>query len=149
VSQLVLAHILTESQLEEYANQVSEGDDGFPNDELELSPAFDFNAPPMIALGVMLQDDVSTSIPTFEYVHSLRENEIPVLLAFHLWDRVQTVARLEDLAADPGKLGAFYEEFFSETWDEAPAAMLQACRFVRAGVERLDETNCWFLLFIS
>jgi hypothetical protein len=61
VSQLVLAHILTESQLEEYAKEVADGDAGFPKDELEVSPAFAFNAPPMIALGVMLQDDVSGS----------------------------------------------------------------------------------------
>ena len=59
MSQLILAHILCESQLGDYANEVSKGHDGFPDDELEVFPAFNFNAPPMIALGVMLQDDAS------------------------------------------------------------------------------------------
>ena len=149
MSQIVLAHILSESQLEVYSQEVSAGNDGFPDDEHEVSPAFDFNAPPMIALGVMLQDDVSASVPGFEYVQSLRENEIPLLLGFHLWDRAQILARLEDLACDPAGLAAFYEEFFSETWDDAAAAMLEACQFLRVGLERLDETNCWFLLFVS
>jgi hypothetical protein len=149
VSQIVLTYVLSESQLEEYANRISKGDDGFPDDELEVIPGFNFNAPPMIALGVMLQDDVSTSVTSFESVQRLRENEIPLLLAFHLWDRVQIVARLEEFASDPATLGAFYEEFFSETWDDAPAAMLEACRFVQSGVEALDETACWFLLFVS
>jgi hypothetical protein len=56
VSQLVLAHILTESQLEEYANQISEGDDGFPNEATEVQPFFEFDAPVMVALEVMLEE---------------------------------------------------------------------------------------------
>jgi hypothetical protein len=149
MSQIVLTYILTESQLEEYTQEVSEGNDGFPNDDLEVVPAFNFNAPPMIALGVMLENHVSKSVPSFEHVLALREREMPVLLAFHFWDQARVAAVLGGLAADSTKLGGFYESFFSESWDEAGAAMLEAIRFVQSGLERLDETNCWFLLFIS
>ena len=98
---------------------------------------------------MMFQDDVSLSVPNFEWVQSLRENEVPLLLAFHLWDRVEIVARLEALVADSGQLGAFYESFFAETWDGAPAAMLEACRFLQAGLARLTEDQSWLLIFVS
>jgi hypothetical protein len=149
VSQIVLTYVVSKSQLEEYANRVLEGDDGFPDDEFEFSAGFDCEAKAMIGLGTMLQDQVSVSAPKFECVERLREHEIPLLLAFHVWDKTSIVAALEGLESDPLRLGRFYEELFSESWDGAGAAMLEACRFVRAGVERLDETHCWFLLFVS
>jgi hypothetical protein len=149
VSQIVLPYILTESQLEAYAIQVSEGDDGYPDDDLEFSAGFDCETRSMIALGTILQDKVSVSAPKFECVERLREHEIALLLAFHFWDKLPILARLEGLTSDPVYLGQSYEELFAETSSDAPAAMLEAIRFVRAGVERLDETNCWFLLFIS
>jgi hypothetical protein len=151
VSQIVLAYILTESQLKEYAKAVSEGNDGFPNDELEFLPAFGFNAPPMIALHMMLEDafDNADVGSMSDHEDTLREHGVPLLLALHVEDRGGILPIFEKMASDPIHLGQFYEEFFSETWDEAPAAMLEACRFVQSGLERLDETNCWFLLFVS
>jgi hypothetical protein len=97
----------------------------------------------------MFQDHVSSSVPNFECVQSLRESQIPLLLASHVWDRLRIVTTLEGLANDPVRLGAFYEEFFSESWDEAGTAMLEACKFVQSGLERLSSDRCWLLIFVS
>ncbi len=151
MSQLVLAHILSESQLEEYTKEVSEGHDDFPDHELEFLPAFRFNAPPMIALQVMLEGafDNADVGSMSDHEDTLHEHEVPLLLSFHIEDREDILPILERLAAVPVALAGFYEEFYAKQWDEAGTAMLEACRFVRSGLERLTTDRCWLLVFVS
>jgi hypothetical protein len=150
MSQLVLAHILSESQLEEYANNVLNGDDGFPIEATELQPFFEFDAPVMVALEVMLEEHFDDGLGLFsDHVHSVREAGVPLLLAFHVIDRERVGPVLERLTADPVALGSFYEEFYAEEWSGAETAMLEACKFVRSGLERLSVDRCWLLIFVS
>jgi hypothetical protein len=150
MSQLVLAHILSESQLEEYASNVLDGDDGFPIEATELQPFFEFDAPVMVALEVMLEEHFADGLGLFsDHVQGVREAGVPLLLAFHVSDRERVVPVLERLITDPVALASFYEAFYAEAWAEAGAAMLEACRFVRAGLERLSLDRCWLLIFVS
>jgi hypothetical protein len=150
MSQIVLAHILSKSQLEEYASNVLDGDDGFPDETTELQPFFGFDAPVMVALEVMLEEHFDDGLGLFsDHVQSVREASVPLLLAFHVTDRERVVPILEQLAADPDALTHFYEEFFAEEWVEAGTAMLEACRFVQSGLERLSSDRCWLLIFVS
>jgi hypothetical protein len=150
MSQLVLAHVLSEPELEEYASQVLDGDDGFPNEATELQPFFGFDAPVMVALEVMLEKQLDGDLGLFsDQVQSVRQAGVALLLAFHVSDRERLVGLLEELLADPDQLGMFYEEFYAEQWSDAASAMLEACRFVRSGLEQLDEDRCWLLIFVS
>jgi hypothetical protein len=154
MSQLVLAHILSESQLMQYAKLVAADDDlPFPNEASELQSFFEFDATPMVCLEVMLEevfeDSVSELALFSEQVQAVREKGVPLLFAFHHSDRVRIDLALEQLAAHPDQLGAFYEEFYEEEWDDASRAMLEACRFLQGGLERLTLENCWLLVFVS
>ena len=150
MSQLVLAHILSEPQLEEYANSILDSDDGFPDESTEVQPFFAFDAPTMVALEVVLEEQFDDDLGSFsDHVQSVREAGVPLLLAFHVADRERVVSVLEQLMADPKTLGSFYEEFYAEEWDEAATAMLEACKFVSACLERLTVDRCWLLVFVS
>jgi hypothetical protein len=151
VSQLVLAHILRESQLEEYASGVSDGEDGFPDESTEVQPFFAFDAPTMVAFSVMLEEAFEDDdLGSFsQHVQNVREAGVALLLAFHVADRDRIVSILDGLAASPEVLASFYEAFYAEEWSKARTAMLGACAFVKSGLERLNENKCWFLLFVS
>jgi hypothetical protein len=159
MSQLVLAHILSESQLRQYAKLVAADDDlPFPNEASELQSFFEFDATPMVCLEVMLEEvfEGSASERTLfpgqiqsGQVQAIRQEQVPLLFAFHHSDRVRIDLALEQLAAHPDQLGAFYEEFYEEEWDDASRAMLEACRFLQGGLERLTLEDCWLLVFVS
>jgi hypothetical protein len=150
VSQLVLAHILRESQLEEYASRVSDDDDAFPDEATEVQPFFRFDAPTMVALEVMLEEHFEDGLAVFtDHVQVIREAAIPLLLAFHVSDRQRILGTLETLMANPAGLETFFSAFYGEVWIEAETAMLEACKFVRSGLERLTADRCWLLIFVS
>jgi hypothetical protein len=151
MSQLVLAHIFTEAQLEQYTKAaLLEDDIDSPDDSTEITPFFEYNATPMMCLAVLLEDALE-GLEVPESVQKLRELEepIPVLFAFHFSSRASILAALEHLKTGPDALGVYYEKFYEQSWDEATQAMLSACGFLLDGLERLSSEECWLLVFVA
>jgi hypothetical protein len=112
MSQIVLTHVMTQQQLEQYAASPRE-DAPFPEENTEVQPYFALNAPPMICLGEMLEEhlpELDTDARS-DHVRTVRDYEIPLLFAWHHDDARQITAALERLEANPEALGAFYEAF--------------------------------------
>jgi hypothetical protein len=150
MSQIVLTHVMTQQQLEQYAASPRE-DAPFPEENTEVQPYFALNAPPMICLGEMLEEhlpELDTDARS-DHVRTVRDYEIPLLFAWHHDDARQITAALERLEANPEALGAFYEAFYEENWSEAAEAMLEASRFLRGSLERLTTERCWLLVFVA
>jgi hypothetical protein len=147
MSQIVLTHVMTQQQLEDYtASVLREGDDSLPNEITEVPLAYQYDATPMICLGVM---EPLEGIEVGEHVSALREQGITALIAWHHGDRARIAAILENLMANPEQLGLAYNEFYEQHWDEASEAMLEACRCLRSGLGLLSAERPWFLVFVS
>jgi hypothetical protein len=147
MSQIVLTHVMTQQQLEDYTNGVlQDGDDSFPNESTEVPLVYQYDATPMMCLGVMesLED-----IEVGEHVTALREQGIAALIAWHHEDRARIDAILERLMSNPEQLGLEYNEFYERHWDGASEAMLEACRCLRSGLALLSDERPWFLVFVT
>jgi hypothetical protein len=147
MSQIVLTHVMTQQQLEDYtASVLQDADDSFPDESTEVPLVYQYDATPMICLGAMkaLED-----IEVGEHVTALRAQGIAAWIAWQHKDRIRIDAILENLAANPEQLGLEYNKFYEQTWDGASEAMLETCRCLQSGLKLLSAERPWLLVFVA
>jgi hypothetical protein len=138
----------SESQLEAYTQEISDGEDGFPDDDLEFSAGFDCEARSMMALHVMLEAAFdNTDVGSISDHHgTLHAHEAPLLLALHIEDREAILPILERLAVNPEALASFYKEFLPKPGTGLPqrcSRRADLCNLVLSVWTRI-VVGCWF-----